>query len=290
MTADQFYNYFLKEIKAIYEEREAANIADWVFENVTHLKKWERRGSSNKLNDEHLSQLKKYLHELLQYKPVQYVLNEAWFYKMKFFVNEDVLIPRPETEELVRCVVDEVRSSKYNELQEELRILDVGTGSGCIAISIKRELQKCKVTALDVSERALIIAKKNAGELEADIKFIEYNFLDESIWHQLGEFDIIVSNPPYIPGKERETLAKNVAEFEPGIALFVPNGELFIFYMKIAKFAQSHLNRSGKIYAEIHENYASEIFEIFTGYGFQTEIKKDIYGKDRIVKTQRIEE
>lgn len=287
MTTEQFYNHFLKELTCIYEEREAANIADWVFENVTHLKKWERRGSSNKLNKEQLSKLKQYLNELLAYKPVQYVLNEAWFYRMKFFVNEAVLIPRPETEELVSWIVSDVRSTKHDLQCEELRILDVGTGSGSIAISLNTELQICNVTALDVSEKALFVAKKNAKELDAKIEFVKNNFLDESTWHQFGEYDVIVSNPPYIPQKEKETLSKNVTEFEPDVALFVPNDDPFIFYTSIAKFALSHLKPSGNIYVEIHENYASEVYKIFTAYDFKAEIKKDIYGKDRIIKSYR---
>ncbi len=288
MTTEQLYTHFLKELTCIYEEREALNITDWVFENMTHFKKWERRGSLYKLSNAQLSKLKQYLDELLAYKPVQYVLNEAWFYRMKFFVNEDVLIPRPETEELVSLIVNDVRSSKHEVRGEDpiaigLRILDIGTGSGCIAISLKKELQKCNLTALEVSEEALFIAKKNAHDLEAKIGFVKNNFLDEKTWHQFGKYDVIVSNPPYIPEKEKEILSKNVTEFEPGIALFVPNDDPFIFYKMIAKFAKSHLNSSGKIYVEIHENYAKEVQQIFTGYNFKSEIKKDIYGKERII-------
>ena len=280
MTTEQFYNHFLKELKNIYEEKEASNITDWVFENITHLKKWERRGSSFQLSDKQFSQLKQYLSDLLTYKPLQYVLNEAWFYKMKFFVNEHVLIPRPETEELVSCIINDVRNAKNNE---QLKILDIGTGSGCIAISIKKELEQCEVTAVDVSEKALMVAKKNAGMLKANIKFEKINFLDESCWNQFQEYDAIVSNPPYIPHKEKQNLSKNVTEFEPGIALFVPDDDPFIFYNSIAKFALSHLNLWGTIYVEVHENYAKEIQQIFSAYNFKSEIKKDIYGKERIV-------
>ncbi len=287
MTTAQFYNHFFKELKSIYEEREAANIADWVFDNITYLKKWERRESSNKLSNGHLSQLKQILNELLSHKPIQYVLNEAWFYKMKFFVNEAVLIPRPETEELVSWIVSDVRSTMCDGRHEELTILDVGTGSGCIAISIKKELRESNVTALDVSEEALIIAKKNADSLEAKVGFIKNNFLNEGTWHQLGDYDIIVSNPPYIPWKEKEILSKNVTKFEPDIALFVPNDDPFIFYNVIARFALAHLKMRGKIFVEIHENYAGEVHKIFTGYDFKVEIKKDIYGKERMIKACR---
>ncbi len=284
MATDQFYNHFLKELTSVYEEREAANITDWVFENVTQLKKWERRGKSKKINDEQSSKLKKYLDELLSNKPIQYVLNEAWFYKMKFFVNECVLIPRPETEELVSLVVNDVRSSKYDTQSRELQILDIGTGSGCIAISIKKELPGTNLIAIDVSEEALLVAKKNADDLQVKIEFVKNNFLDEIAWHHPDKYDVIVSNPPYIPQGEKKTLAKNVTAFEPGIALFVSDDDPFIFYTKIAKFGRSYLNVEGKIYVEIHENYAREVCKIFADHGFETESKKDIYGNDRMIK------
>src|SRR5665647_3642345 len=158
MTTEQSYNDFLKLLIPLYESREAANITDWVFENVTGLKRLERSiNKSVELADAYVQQLKKYLEELLQHKPVQYVLQEAWFYKMKFFVNEHVLIPRPETEELVEWIVEDVRSSKYDILNGEFKLLDIGTGSGCIAISIKKELENIGVTAIDVSKEACLL-------------------------------------------------------------------------------------------------------------------------------------
>ncbi|MEP6583123.1 MAG: peptide chain release factor N(5)-glutamine methyltransferase [Ginsengibacter sp.] len=275
----------MNELKRIYEEREAANITDWIFETVTQLKKWERREALNKdINKEQLTRLENHLRDLLQHKPVQYVLNEAWFYKMKFFVNESVLIPRPETEELVSWIVNEIKSAKPDVRNEGLQILDIGTGSGCIAISIKKNLQACIVTALDVSEEALNVAKRNAEVLQADIDFIENNFLNESDWNQLDQYDVIVSNPPYIPAKERETLSKNVSGFEPSIALFVPDNDPYVFYDKIAKFSLLHLKVEGKIYVEIHEDHAKKIKNIFSSYNFKTEVRKDIYGKERMIK------
>ncbi|MEP6927155.1 MAG: peptide chain release factor N(5)-glutamine methyltransferase [Ginsengibacter sp.] len=284
MTTTEVYNDFLDNLKHIYEEREAANIADWVLENVTHLKKWERRRDALKLDDSQLSQLKQYLVELLQHKPVQYVLQEAWFYKFKFFVNEHVLIPRPETEELVSWIINDIRDTRYDTGYDKFKILDIGTGSGCIAISLAKELENAYITAIDVSEKALSVAKRNANTFQTQINFIKNNFLDESYWNILSMYEVIVSNPPYIPENKKEILAKNVAEFEPGIALFVQNDNPFIFYEKIAKFAKSHLKPGGKIYAEIHEDYSIEVQQIFDEYNFKAEIKKDIYGKDRMIK------
>jgi release factor glutamine methyltransferase len=228
-----------------------------------------------------LQKLQHYLSELLSHKPVQYVLNEAWFYKRKFYVNEHVLIPRPETEELVEWVISEIMSSKESNV---LKILDIGTGSGCIAISIKKELENIDLTAVDLSKESLEVAAKNADLLNAKIDFIEIDFLNEAVWSSLGKYDVIVSNPPYIPENEKEKLAKNVTDFEPGLALFVANDDPFIFYRKIAKFAHAHLKQGGKIFAEIHEEYPDQVADIFSSDGFKTEIAKDIYGKERMLR------
>ncbi len=285
MTIEQAYNDFLKKIKDIYEAREAANIADWAFETVTGLKRLERNAAkNNEMEFMQEKKLEKYLEDLVQHKPVQYILQEAWFYKMKFFVNEHVLIPRPETEELVSWIVNDVRSAKYDVQGDKLEILDIGTGSGCIAISLKKELKNSSLFAIDVSADALLVAKKNADVLNVDINFSEINFLDESQWSTFDNFDIIVSNPPYIPGNEKEKLAKNVTDFEPGIALFVSENDPYIFYKKIAAFARTHLKANGKIYVEVHEEYAKNIQQIFENYDFSSAIKKDIYGKERMIK------
>ncbi|HEY9341361.1 MAG TPA: peptide chain release factor N(5)-glutamine methyltransferase [Hanamia sp.] len=286
MTTTQAYNDFQNQLKKIYDERESENISDWVFENVTGQKRWERRNNPNELKEAYFNQLQNYLQQLLVQKPVQYVLNEAWFYKMKFFVNENVLIPRPETEELVEWIIKNVRRTTYDV---RCTILDIGTGSGCIPVSLKRELHNTNVTAIDVSEKALQVAKKNAESLNAKIDFLKIDFLNENNWKALPQFDIIVSNPPYIPFQEKEKLAKNVTAFEPGIALFVENKNPFIFYKKISAFAKSHLKQNGKIYVEVHEEYAENIKTIFENAGFISEIKKDIYGKERMVRATFIE-
>ncbi|MDQ6902751.1 MAG: peptide chain release factor N(5)-glutamine methyltransferase [Bacteroidota bacterium] len=284
MTTEQLYIDFLNQLYTIYEKREASNIAEWVFENVTGLKRWERSLRKNlALPTDSVLIINNYLEKLLKHQPVQYVLNEAWFYKLKFFVNGYVLIPRPETEELVSWIVKDTRNSEG----EHKKILDVGTGSGCIAISVKKELPLTSVTAIDISKGALLVALKNAKELQVTIDFVQTDFLNEGGWNSIGNFDIIVSNPPYIPGKEKKTIERNVLEFEPEIALFVPENDPFIFYNKIAKFAQSHLNLNGKIFVEIHESYANDVKQIFEKFLFKTEIKKDIYEKDRMIMAMK---
>lgn len=290
MTTEQCYNDFIKKLTSIYHSREAANITEWVFENVTGKKRWERLNNKNTgLEEIVLQKLEKFLDELLQHKPVQYVLHEAWFYKMKFYVDKYVLIPRPETEELVEWIIGDVRSTMYDVQCDEFKILDVGTGSGCIAVSIKKEIKNSDVTGIDVSVNALSVAKKNAAALEEKISFIEIDFLNESLWNSLGVYAIIVSNPPYIPENEKDKLATNVTGFEPGIALFVENNYPFLFYDKIAKFAQSHLKSNGKIFVEIHEDFSKEIQKIFLQYNFKTEIRKDIYGKERMIKATSLQ-
>jgi release factor glutamine methyltransferase len=283
MTTGEAYNAFENRLKTIYEDREAETISDWVFESCSGMKRWERKSNQhNEIENIEYQQLQKYLQELLNHKPVQYVLNEAWFYKMKFFVNEDVLIPRPETEELVEWIVSEFELQNPNDSKSN--ILDIGSGSGCISISLKKELPAADITAIDVSEKALEVAKKNAGELNTPIDFLQIDFLDETKWSSVSLFGIIVSNPPYIALKEKESLGKNVIDFEPELALFVEDNDPFIFYKKIARFSKTHLKKRGKIYVEINEISAEEIKQVFEKEGFKATIKKDIYGKERMIK------
>lgn len=283
MTTGKAYIDFVESLKTIYDEREANNIADWVFEKVTGLKKIDRRPNRDKEIDQtDFYQLQDHLAELLAHKPVQYVLHEAWFYKMRFYVDENVLIPRPETEELVEWILKDASTKPINS--KPINIIDIGTGSGCIAISLKKELNYSRITAIDTSEKALETAKKNSSELKADVDFIQLDFLDKGDWKFLKKYDIIVSNPPYIPLQEKESMSKNVTGYEPGMALFVENHNPFIFYKKIVEFAKSHLNPNGKIYVEVHENYAADVKKSFEKAGFNSLIKKDIYGKDRMVK------
>jgi release factor glutamine methyltransferase len=279
MTIEQSYTDFLQRLKNIYDEREASNIADWVFESIAGIKRLDRIMNRQRVMDDSIiKKLDDTLSQLLQHKPLQYILGEAWFYKMRFFVNESVLIPRPETEELIEWIVKEVKGKK-----EALKIIDVGTGSGCIAIALKRELPNKKVFAIDVSSDALTVAKQNAAALSADIEFIQTDFLNEGSWPQLSSFDVIVSNPPYIPANEKNKIKKNVVDYEPGMALFVDDNDTFIFYRKIASFASSHLNEGGKIFVEVHEEYAYEVSKVFTANNFTTIIKKDIFGRDRMI-------
>ena len=287
MTVDEVYRQFVARLKAIYDEREAENIADWVFENIAAINRLHRVTEKDKvLSDPTNNKLQLALQQLLQHRPVQYVLGETWFYKMKLRVNEHVLIPRPETEELVEWVVEEVRNRRDHH-QSPCSVLDIATGSGCIAIAVKKELASASVCAVDVSEGALAMARQNAAEQNAAIAFVQLDFLDVGSWDQLPSFDIIISNPPYIPETEKMHLAKHVVDHEPHLALFVTDDDPFIFYKKIAAFAHMHLKKRGSIFVEVHEGYAIPVQQIFVDKEFKTEIKKDLFGRERMIRVSK---
>jgi len=290
MTIERIYKEYFDELKNIYDEREAANIVDWIFENITGIKKIDRTLNKQKqLSNITIEQLYNALEQLLKHKPIQYVLGEAWFYKMKLFVNEHVLIPRPETEELVEWIVQDVQSIRTTLLPstKTLNIIDVGTGSGCIAIALKKEVANANILGIDVSAEALAVAKQNAIDQNVNIDSLQINFLDEKSWPDLATFNMIVSNPPYIPEKEKNILEKNVVAYEPHLALFVSDSDPFIFYKKIAQFASDHLEPKGKIFVEVHEKYAGKVATIFSQFHFTPIIKKDIYGRERMICAER---
>jgi release factor glutamine methyltransferase len=216
------------------------------------------------------------------------VLNETWFAGMKLYVDEAVLIPRPETEELVEWIVSEVRNEKNSKVKSQnlkFKILDVGTGSGCISLALKRYLPEAEVTAVDVSEDALIVAKKNAIAYDLKINFLQLDFLNKEQWKAFEKYDIIVSNPPYIKKSEEFTMRDNVLNYEPQIALFVPDDDALIFYKALAEFAQLHLKKTGSLFVEINEALGIQVVELFKENNFnKVVLKKDLQGKDRMVK------
>ena len=292
MTIQEATNTLWIQVKRIYDDRESSAIADRVMENLTNLSKSERIiNKSQSLIPEQFTRLQNITEQLLEHKPVQYILNEAWFMGMKFYVNEHVLIPRPETEELVGEVVKafENRESRVekNIVDSRLSILDIGTGSGCIAISIKKSLPEADVFAIDISEDALEVARKNALFAPSAVKFGQLNFLEKKERDTLGKFDIIVSNPPYIAEEEKEEIDLHVREYEPHVALFVPTNDSLIFYEAIADFGKTHLKEGGKIFVETSSLRGNEVKQLFEKYDYDTELKKDMHGNDRIVKAER---
>ena len=280
MKIQEANNHLTGQLKAIYEESEAENISDWVLEHITGKKRTDRIMNKEKpLNPEQASQLTQYLDRLLQHEPVQYVLSEAWFCGLKFYVDKNVLIPRPETEELVEWIISDCKFPI-----DTLSILDVGSGSGCIPIALKKRLGKADVWSCDISPEALRVANQNATTLGINVKFIELDFLNEPKREKLPSFDIIVSNPPYIPVKDKDTMRLNVLNHEPATALFVPDNDALIFYKATADFGKKHLTGNGVIYMEINESLGEETVIVFQSNGYKTVIKKDMQVKERMIK------
>ena len=285
MTIQQAYLQLLQQLSTLYDKRESGNIADLVTEKVAGLRKVDRIVYKDTIiSPEQQNLISKITTQLLQHKPVQYAIEEAWFMGMKLWVNEQVLIPRPETEELVNWIIKDIQNNE----NKGVLILDIGTGSGCIPIAIKRQIPQTSLTAIDISEGALQVAKMNSVTQNVLIDFQQLDLLDEATWQQLGHFDIIVSNPPYIRNSESLSMRKNVLNYEPHLALFVSDNDPLLFYKKIAAFGKTHLIHTGTIYVEINEELAQEVVTVFQKKGFSNvEIKKDMQGKDRMVSAKR---
>lgn len=260
----------INELSSIYDQDEASAIAGELFD-------FYKVGSASLIDPGSLELIESALERLTQNEPLQYVLGEAWFYNLPFYVNRHVLIPRPETEELVYLILSDIQHST-------LRILDMGTGSGCIPIALKANIPEAEVFGLDISLDALGVAKQNALHNGVEVKFFQADMLNPDLKIPVTGFDIIVSNPPYITEQEKEAMHANVLAHEPNLALFVTNGDPLQFYEKIASFAAKNLKRGGKLYVEINAGYAKEVKDCFEQHGFsEVRIISDMQGKDRIV-------
>ena len=227
-------------------------------------------------NDE--ARLSEMVQRLEAFEPLQYITQNAWFYGYSFYVNPAVLIPRPETEELVYNILQHIDN------QQNVSIIDIGTGSGCIPIVLSLKTKNTPISALDVSPSALKVAAQNNEKLGATVKFIEQDILNESLWQQLGMFDVIISNPPYIPTFEKQLMHPNVLEHEPHLALFVADDEPLIFYEKIIRFSKKHLNPNGALFFECNEYNAESVLALMKSDFAKAEIIKDMQGKNRMVK------
>lgn len=301
MTVQEAYKQLLLQLYDLYNNREAGNIADLAIEHITGLRKIDRiLNKQMPVSATAQKQLDTYAQQLLQHTPVQYVLNEAWFAGLKLYVDENVLIPRPETEELVEWIAQSklpvtsyqsqvsemgVMPSRAAGSRQPPTILDIGTGSGCIPIALKKKFPSWDVHALDVSAGALQVAQKNAAAVQAPITFHLANILDETQWSLLPQFDIIASNPPYIKQSDEATMLRNVTRFEPHTALFVPDEDALLFYKKITDFALLHLHENGLLFFEINESLGAEVCGLLMSKNFTSiELRKDLQGKDRMVK------
>lgn len=273
-------------LEPIYGESEAAAMSLLVVEHVSGIDRKDRqRYGQLKPDQAQYQQLEAITAALLRQEPLQYVLGEAWFYGMRMQVNKNVLIPRPETEELVDWTVREER-----EREGEIRVLDIGTGSGCIALGIKKGLPGAEVMGMDISEGALELARENARLNGMEVAFIQADALTVDLRLPKGLFQVLVSNPPYIPLKDLHTLPYNVAQFEPHLALFVDSNDPLLFYRKIARMGRRLLQKGGALYFEIHELAGKEILALLEAEGYRDiELRKDLQGKDRMVRARNPE-
>lgn len=290
MLLKTYKTNFLQELSLLYDEKEIESFFYIVLESFHNLKRIDLALNPDmEMDAMQLLRWENVLDELKKEKPIQYILGRTEFYGLPFLVNESTLIPRPETEELVEWVVVESQKSKV----ENLKILDIGTGSGCVAISLAKNIPNAEVFAIDVSEKALITAKKNAEINNVEVNFIttnilEINDLKEITTHNskfITHFDIIVSNPPYVRNLEKALIKPNVLEYEPHLALFVEDNDALLFYRKIAQLAKKNLSENGQLYFEINQYLGKETVALLEGMGFKNIVlKKDIYGNDRIIK------
>ena len=291
MLLKQYKTYFFDSLKNIQDEQEIESFFFILTEYLHNLKRVDVALNSNfELSDEEVEKWNAILVDLQQEKPIQYITGEAWFYGLKFEVNENTLIPRPETEELVEWIIE---SQKSKVQSQKLEILDIGTGSGCIPISLKANLPQANVSAIDVSEQALEVAKRNANSNKVEINFIQANILEVEDLSQLQtpnfqlptSIDIIVSNPPYVRNLEKEEIKKNVLDYEPHLALFVEDTDALLFYRKIAQLALKNLSPNGLLFFEINQYLGKETVELLQNLGFKNiELKKDMYGNDRMIR------
>lgn len=276
MNLEDLENQYIVELRNVYTENEAKELFSLAVDHFLNIPKFKLLLSKDQdLEYNHIDELILVLKDLKLGKPVQYVLNEAHFLGLKFRVNADVLIPRPETEELVDWIISDL------SMQENLHLLDIGTGSGCIPITIKKNRPNLEVSSLDVSTRALSIARENALKYQTKINFIEASILD---YTSNEKYNIIVSNPPYVRELEKQDMEDHVLNHEPALALFVSNDDPLIFYKAIADFAKTNLEVDGKLYFEINSYLGKETVDMLSTKGFKNIVlRKDMQGNDRMI-------
>jgi release factor glutamine methyltransferase len=326
MLLKSYKTKFIKELSSLYDYKEMESFFYLILENFHQIKRIDLAlNPQMEMNDKQLLHWESILSDLKKQKPIQYILGETEFYGLPFLVNENTLIPRPETEELVELIIKQNSKSeippepKVNgaKLNSKLKILDIGTGSGCIAIALKKNLPNSEVFAIDISEEALETAKKNAQINQVEINFIQADILKinnleqlptsnsqlptsnfhlptsvfqlpSSNFHLPTTFDIIVSNPPYVRILEKQEINPNVLEYEPHLALFVEDDDALLFYRKIAQLALKSLTPNGKLYFEINQYLGIETLELIKSFGFKNVVlHKDIYGNDRMIEGTR---
>jgi release factor glutamine methyltransferase len=268
-------NSIREQLSTFYPKEEIRSVSLWIAEFVTKCSPTQLLAFDVELTSEWELQINEIIEKLRKHYPIQYIIGEVEFCDLRFSVNENVLIPRPETAELVLWILQETKAKT---------ILDIGTGSGCISISLAKKIESAQIYAFDVSTLAIEVAKKNAIKNGVkNIHFQEVNILKP--YEGEEKYDLIVSNPPYITQKEKQDMQKQIIDFEPNIALFVEDEEPLIFYEKIAKFAQQHLQKNGFLFFEINRQFGREIISLLKNLNFsEIELKKDSFGNNRMIK------
>lgn len=278
MTLKQLKNYFAEELKTAYPKEELFSFFDMLSFHYLGFSRAQAVLEANKtLAVKQHDRFMQAIDRLKKNEPIQYIIGHAHFYGLSLKVTPDTLIPRPETEELVEWILKDARGKKG------LQVLDLCTGSGCIALALALNLNESVVKALDLSKEALEVAQQNAASLEATVQFVSANILTES--PSLGGFDVMVSNPPYVRNSEKKLMAANVLDFEPNEALFVSDQNPLLFYQAIGQYAIKYLNKGGVLYLEINEYLSEELMSLLRSLGFtQLELKNDLYNKPRMIK------
>ncbi len=274
MTLAELKQLFIQDLSSIYEQDEIESIFSIYLEDKLNLKfqsDIELKNKVDLLND---------LNELKKGKPVQHITEKAFFYNHFFYVNENTLIPRPETEELIELIQNDYTKEQH------LKIIDLGTGSGCIPITLSKLFVNANVSALDISEKALEVANANSKNIGAHINFYQLDLLEDINLNQ--KFDVIISNPPYIRNLEKKEMHQNVLDFEPHLALFVDDDNALIFYERVIEFAKKHLEDNGTIYCEINQYLGKETEALFKKTFLNTKVIQDLSGNDRMLKSSYI--
>lgn len=282
-TVNDFYNIIVLKLKALYSQEEAGAMADRLVEHYLDLSPTKRiLSAKTMIDDNKIPLIKNALNQLLRNIPLQYVLGTAFFMDMEFIVNPSVLIPRPETEEMVSLILKQYSDRRTDH---EFTILDIGTGSGCIPIVIKRYIPESTVSSIDFSADALKVATENARKNNVEVNFIHADILDQTLWKDLPQFDLIVSNPPYVTHAEKEQMQLNVLDHEPHTALFVPDDDPLLFYREIIALAKIKLCLEGCLWFEINEMFGEALRDMALNQGFkEVNIIFDFHGKSRFLQ------
>lgn len=277
MTVSEYKKKFIQELSPIYGQEETLSLYYWAMSE----KGFSKTDLILKKNEEFVKEIENDLlaiiNQLIAQKPLQYIFEKAYFFGYEFKVSPATLIPRTETEELVEWILQILRSQPH----KKWKILDIGTGSGCIPITLKKEFPNATIHTIDISAEAIAIAKENAQHLQADIHFIHQDILQTET---LETYDLIVSNPPYVRELEKAEIQKNVLEYEPHLALFVSNKDPLIFYRKITQLASKYLAENGYLFFEINQYLGKETVEMIQNYFSAIELRKDLKGNERMVK------